>query len=673
MPRPRLDDIKRQNFIKLLQEGHTIAEASRQAEISYASGRRIHANLADYVAQTPVKRERLLVPPHPLERNELTPIALDCLNDFGRYRARFFGRRSSPWQEDAAEITRLRIETPFKEFGVVNCPPGSGKSTLFTHDIPAWLSCRSRTLRGFIGSSTQTLANSYVGRLRSTFERTIPTQAKSEDLARGLAVDAASTLAADYGLFRPNDIGIPWSKSQFTIVQFGETLTDEKESTWTAFGRDTGFLGWRVHFVVWDDLVTKARLRTMETIEADRSWWIDEAESRLEPGGLLLLQGQRLGPEDLYRYNLDQLTGYEELEDHFFEYGEEVLPTQKKYFHIVYKAHHEEVCRVHEDPRQHSFKADPYDPADPENGGCLLDPRRLPWRELLAIQARPLSNYRTVYQQEDVNPEEVLVPKVWIDGGTDMDGNECLGCWDDTRSIAQVPKNLSGSKLSVISVDPSPTKFWSIQWWLYNEPTEVPRLMGTRYLLDMHRGPMKAPDFLDFNLDLNTWTGLLVDWCDRAKYLGCPIQYLVFEKNAAQQFLLQYEWFRRFTASRNLVIRPHNTGRNKTDEEFGVTTIRNHYRFGRVRLPGTPEGRRVVGPLVTELTRYPDSSTDDCVMADWMFEYQLQFMVAATNPLPSLYNDIPKWMGQSSTPPGLASLMKNYSQVGHQVGQDAGH
>lgn len=649
MPNPGISDKVKAEFYAHQQKGLNIQEASAAVGISYISGRRLNAAREEWQANQPKTRTKLIIPPHALTLQEMSDVAKDCLQDFGRFRGRFFGRISSPWQEAAADVIREKLETPFKEYGVVNCPPGSGKSTLFTHDIPAWLSARSRTLRGFIGSSTQTLANSYTGRLRNTFDRTIPVQAKSEDLARGLGLDADSTLAADYGLFRPLDSGIPWSKSQFTIVQHGETFTDEKEATWTAFGRDTGFLGWRVHFVVWDDLVIKARLRTLETIEADRSWWIDEAETRLEPGGLLILQGQRLSPEDLYRYNLDQLTGYEEMEDHTFELGEEVEPKAKKYFHVVYKAHHEEVCTAHENPINHTFKAPAYDPKNPHAGGCLLDPRRLPWRELLAIQARPLSNYRTVYQQEDVNPEQVLVPRPWIDGGRDGDGNECIGCWDNDRGIAGIPQGLTGTKLSVISVDPSPTKYWSIQWWLYNEPSTVPRLMGNRFLIDMARTPMKAPDFLDWNVELNTWTGLLVDWVERAEQLGVPVRYLIFEKNAAQRFLLQYEWFRKFCSSHNLAIRPHNTGTNKTDEEFGVTTIRNHYFFGRVRLPGTAHARKVVAPLVTEATRYPDSSTDDCVMAQWMFEYQLQFLVAATNPIGSLYSDMPTWLNRATT------------------------
>lgn len=645
MPGKRITIEQERQLVQSLQEGATVTQAAKDANMSEISARRRVAEYKRNPASPITISKPLIIPPHPLTRAELSPIALDCLDDFGRFRARYFGRKSSPWQENAAQVTIKYLNTPNKEYGVVNCPPGSGKSTLFTHDIPAWLTARSRSLRGFIGSSTQVIANSYTGRLRSTFDRNIPMQAKSEELARGLALDAISTLAADYGLFRPDQgLGIPWTKGQFTVVQFGETLSGEKEATWTAFGRDTGFLGWRVNFIIWDDLVTKARLRTMEMIESDRSWWIDEAETRLEPGGLLILQGQRLGAEDLYRYNLDQKVGWDDLDEHLFDLGEEVEPKDNKYFHVVYKAHHEEVCQADQNPKMHSRFADPYNPADPASGGCLLDPARLPWRELLTIMKRPLSNYRVVYQQEDVEPTEVLVPQVWIDGGVDFHGDECPGCWDKYFNIGRPPKNLTGKKISIVSVDPSPTKFWSIQWWLYVEPSDADRLMGMRYLLDMYRAPMDAPDLLDWNVSLSSYTGLLVDWQERSKKVGFPINYLIIEKNAAQRFLMQYEWFKRWCSINSVSMRPHSTHVNKLDEEFGVKTIKSHYRFGRVHFPDTPEGRIMVEPLVMELTRYPDSTTDDCVMANWFMEFNLQHLVAAETPVISIYNDIPSWV-----------------------------
>lgn len=662
MPQPAIPEHVKAQFFAYMQNGKTIKEASAEVGISYISGRRLHAALKN-APTPPGKRPKLVIPPHPLAPHEMSPEARDCLDDFGRFRARVMGRKSSPWQENAAYTVIEHLTTPFKEYGVVNCPPGSGKSTLFTCDIPAWLTARSRSIRGFIGSLAQTIANSYTGRLRTMLELTIPMQAKSEDLALGLALDAISTMAADYGVFRPDKgSGIPWSRSMLTVVQFGETYIDEKEATWTAFGRDTGFLGWRVNFIVWDDLVKTERLRTEEMIQADRLWWINEAETRLEPGGLLLLQGQRLGAEDLYRYNLDQKTGFTEA-DEIYEMGPEELPKDKKYFHIVYKAHHEEVCKATTNPSMHSMRAPAYEPDDPQSGGCLLDPARLPWRELVMIQNRPMSNYRVVYQQEDVDPSDVLVPQIWIDGGEDPETGEMFpGCWDEARGIGQVPKT-RGNRVSAVTIDPSPTKWWSIQWWLYVEPPGmtseqlemaedvdgVYRLMGRRYLLDLVNKPLDAPDILDFDMDSLKYKGILVDWANRARERGAPITHMIFEKNAAQRFITQYEWFQRFFSANDISMIAHETTGNKSDEEYGVKTIKHHYRFGRKRLPGLPSARDVVQPLVTELTRYPDSSTDDNVMADWFFEFRLPHILPQASDIGSVYNDIPEWMNTETS------------------------
>jgi len=648
----------KQELVKLIGEGYNVKDAAEAAKMSYSTARRLVDELrsgAQLEVQTTSTPRNLKIP-DPKQAHELSPIARDCLEDFGRFRHRYFGRISSPWQENAAQIVAQKLNTIYKEYGVVNCPPGSGKSTLFTHDIPAWCTARSRTLRGFIGTNTQVRGNGYVGRLRSTLARPMPVQAKSEDLRLGLAVDAASSLPVDYGRFKPDptlgDPAAPWTQSQLTVVQHEYTLTDEKEATWTAFGEDTGFLGWRVNMIIWDDLVTRKSLSTEEVIMAQRQWWLDEAETRLEPGGLLILQGQRLGAEDLYRFNLDQEVTYDEDgESDFFELGEETGPTHRKYWHIIYKAHYEELC--HHKPssdgrpfiESHLRNAKPYDPND-LGQGCLLDPRRLPWRELKQIRDRPMSNYRVVYQQEDVDPKEVLVPRVWIDGGMSAEGEDCPGCWDDNRSIAQVPRHLSGTRWSIVTVDPSPTKYWAIQWWLYNEPKNCDHLMGNRYLMDFIRQPMGAPELLDWNVDLANWTGLLVEWADRAKKLKVPITHIIVEKNAAQRFLMQYDWFRRWTNMNSIAIIPHSTERNKTDEQYGVRTIAPHYRFGRVRFPGTYEARRLIEPFIRELTRYPDSSTDDCVMANWFMEFQLQHLVRAAHPPRPIYNDMPTWLNR---------------------------
>lgn len=647
---------QKQTFIQALADGYTIKDAAGRAGTSEAWGRKFAPKVRPRIASKPSTQDvHPDAPLRPLHRAELTPISRDCLEDFARFRARFFGRISSPWQEHAAYTVRDHLQTPDKEFGVINVAPGTGKSTLFTHDIPAWLICRSRSIREFIGSSTQTTANSYTGRLRNSFERPTPYQAQSEEIALGLSRDADSTLINDYGLFKPPpDLGAPWSRSQFTVQQVGETRIGEKEATVTAFGEDTKFLGWRVNFIVWDDLVTASSVRTEDAINNQRAWWINEAQTRLEPGGLLILQGQRLHPEDLYRFCLDMNSGYDLLDDHLIELGIEELPRTRKYFHIVYKAHYEELCRAKEDPTVHRMTSSPYNPsfiATPDHpyNGCLIDPVRLPYRELMAAKNQPLTNFEVVYQQEDISPSEVLVPKIYIDGGTDPEtGIEYVGCWDPDRDIGEIPRT-TGTTLSVLTVDPSPSKFWAVQWWLYNEPPRKTRLKGDRYLLDLKQTPMGANDLLDFNVAQNTWTGLLEDWHSRSILLHRPITHIIVEINAAQKFLLQYDWFKDWTRTRSVVMRPHTTGANKADAKFGVGILRAEYQFGRVRLPGTQAARRAIQPLINEVTRWPNSSTDDEVMAQWFLEHNLQHLVRDTTEHPSLYNDIPSWMNREAT------------------------
>lgn len=594
----------------------------------------------------PRQQRAVDVPIRPLLKSELSEVALDCLADFGRFRARYFGRHSSPWQEHAANVCVEKLSTMEREFGVINVAPGGGKSTLFTHDIPAWITARNRSIRGFIGSSTETIAKSYTGRLRNTFERTIPEEADEEALRLNLASDAKATLAQDYGRFRPvhdpDQANPPWSMSQFTVMQHGETAVGDKETTWSAWGWNSGFIGWRVNFIIWDDLVTDENAFTSEEQRNKmRQRWTNTAERRLEPGGLLILQGQRISSEDLYRYCIDRMVP--DFHEDMFErmdLGTEELPMVRKYFHIVYPAHNTETCRAVEDPRMHSMRAPAFDPANPDTSGCLLDPVRVPWREQLSVMTDSMKTYVTVFQQEDSDPDSVLIPEIWINGGED-DNGEYPGCWDDDRDIGVLPRVPKGSRtFSYINVDPSPTKLWAIEWWYYVEAPSDKPMMGRRYLIDLINKRMPVDSFLDFNVRDNRYRGVLTEWVDRARRLGAPIGYLIFEQNAAQRFVLQYSWFKLYLQQNNIQIMAHTTSSNKTDPEYGVETLRPHYRFGRKRLPGTPAARKVVARLVFELTHYPDAVTNDTVMADWFGEFNLPRFRKRESGMPNVWKNV---------------------------------
>jgi hypothetical protein len=213
------------------------------------------------------------------------------------------------------------------------------------------------------------------------------------------------------------------------------------------------------------------------------------------------------------------------------------------------------------------------------------------------------------------------------------------------RDRLEFPKGLEGGYLSIITCDPSPTNYWAIEWWLYHEATEQ------RILMDLERRHMDAPDFIDWNYNANRFTGLLDEWWETSAELGVPVTHLIVEDNAAQRFLLQYDHVRRWQSLRSVNIISHTTHRNKSDPQYGVQSIAPHYQFGRIRLPGKVPGlgRTKAMKLVDEVTRYPQTEYDDCLMAHWFLEWQLPHITRPKGVGRKLWR--PSWVnGQQAIP-----------------------
>ena len=336
---------------------------------------------------------------------------------------------------------------------------------------------------------------------------------------------------------------------------------------------DTGFIGGRYDFVIWDDLVDPRKLRSIEQKELLEQNWTDVAETRLEPRGLLVLQGQRLSSDDLYRYALD-MKGYDPDDAEDDPDAPHVTEGERagfKYHHIKFKAHYEDRCT----PENHKRVA----PSYPE--GCLLSSWRLPWKDLHEKIVNSAERFEVVYQQEDTAESEVLVPKNWIYGDATH-----YGCLDETRGMMERPA-VAGELVSIVTVDPSPTQYWGIEHWLYHPASE------TRYLFNLDNKKMDGTDLLEFNYANGTFYGLMEDYQQISRDKGVPITHWIVENNAAQRFLLQTDVFRRWAAINSVQIVPHTTSTNKADADYGVWTIRHHYEFSRVRLPYKPgtEGR----------------------------------------------------------------------------------
>ena len=539
------------------------------------------------------------------EREGLDEMSLLALDDIELFARMFYGLILRPWQKIAAQRIVELYEDPDEQYAVINVAPGTGKTTFFCKILPSWITCRDRSVRGLIGSNTQRLADWNMRQLRRELERTVPIRGETKEVLLGFALDATKTLPEAYGNFKPEQPEL-WRGDSFIVAQKDDSPLADKEPTWTSFGRDTGFLGGRFDFVIWDDVYDSSKMRTAEARELLRKWWDEIAETRLEPGGLLLLQGQRLSTDDIYRHALNKVTFIGDDE-------EDLIASGKKYHHIIFRAHDDEKCTG-----KHTLK----DPAWPD--GCCIDPRRLPYRKLRTLKENDPSRYAVIYQQEDADPGSVLVNPLWISGGTDSEGFEYIGCWDNERDLWELPNGLPPG-VTIGTADPSPSKFWAIQAWHYVPET------NTKYLLECYRQTMDAPTFLDWNHATRSFTGICEEWWQMSKDMGHPITYWIVEANAAQKFITQYDFFRRWSSLRGVTLMSHYThSKNKTDPKYGVWMLAQEYRHGRVRLPGKQKtyARPHSLLLVDEVTHWtPEKEhlqTDDCVMAQWFLEHNLE-------------------------------------------------
>lgn len=580
------------NYFEHRNNGLGVREAARKARLSESTAYRFERGDPTSGGLEAASILGVSLVAGNLVAQPLSPEAAAALDDFALFRRRYFGRESTPWQIRAAREMLAAMESEDREYIVMNEPPGAGKSTLFTTDIPCWLIAKNRRIRIMIASRTERQARMYVGRIKRALERDAPLRASAEDIERGIAHDAQACLQDDFGAFKPEGRSDKWRTDELVVRQIDGVQLDDKESTVSAWGQDSGFLGGRFDLVIWDDLVDRKNMKTQESRDAIKEWWDGEAESRLEPRGVLLLQGQRIQANDLYRYCLDKRT----------------LAEKPKYRHVVYKAHYDELCTG-----QHEGLA-------PWPASCLLDPHRLSWGHLETIKHNNPRTFEVLYQQEDGDTVGGLVDPAWIDGTIDSDGLPSVGCLDKERGLLDPPVHLAAADhFSFVTVDPSPDNFWGVIWWLYDPET------GNRYIIDLHRKRMSPQDFLTLDLDTGEFSGLMEDLRTTANRLGIPITHITVEVNAAQKWLLQQPYIQKWMQATGVRFLPHTTTINKQDPKYGVESIGDLFRQGKIRIPwNSIPVRQRMAYLVDEVTRYPEYDTTDLVMSTWFHKLTVE-------------------------------------------------
>ena len=625
-------------FWQAVNSGLSLTEAAKVAGINYRTAvnwankaKRTKAELAAVVLvegkdlqNHGAKSQRALAKqivesdslPPVIPSNRLSDRAQKGLDDFDFFRRVYLGRVPSPWQVDAAYKIVEYLQSDEKEFLVLNVPPGAGKSTLF-HDVAVWQIVRNRAIRVMIGSVSQTLAKMYSRRIRDTLERTVPLHPDPDMVRRGLALNAEACLSLDYGRFKPQNVGALWRAEEFIVEQQGIGGLDNKEPTVSAYGIDSEFIGHRADLVLFDDVASPENSK--ESVSRDKllERWDSMAEARVDPGGVLAVIGQRLGPQDLYAHCLSKIT-YDNFDDLYD--GEDVKskdeidllePTKKhKYHHLIYRAYYEELDTG---PASRKIGA----PAWPD--GPLLDPYRLSWKDLSYIRYNNPSKFKIVYQQENMAEGAYLIERTWATGGIGNDGTMFPGCIDTDRRPGYIPAGLTPPIISIASVDPSPTQFWAIQWWLFQPETNL------RYLVDVERIRLTAEELLGYDTGTRLYGGIMEDWQNRSFDMGYPISHWIVEVNAAQRFLLAHDFVRKWQALHGVNVVPHTTSRNKLDENLGVEALLPPlWRTGQIRLPTMRDNWKTMAFIdeMSSWTRNKKNGTD-LVMAHWFAELHM--------------------------------------------------
>ena len=536
-----------------------------------------------------------------------------AFEDFAYFRLACFGYKTPPWALQAVEELRQAVETRNREFVCMNVFPGAGKSSLMMHFV-CWLIVRDRTIRILWGSASETLAQKWVNGVRIELGRTEPGEGYEDDIASGRAVKPRYCIVDLFGSFRPSaHHGTIWQVKEFTVSTPGDGINGEGPPppgpTLVAVGRDTKQLGKRANFIVWDDLWTKEENDNPEVGKKVKRFFDATIETRLQPNGTLVLVMQRLGPADLSRYVLDKrMPTLDEMT------GEET-GWEPEYRHIVYPAHHDDLC-----DGLHPAGRPAWDPLDPQPGHCLTDPEALPPKDFVRIRSKPV--YLVEYQQRDVDPQGAIFREIWLTGGRDEDGDHFRGCLNLTRGLWEPPEGVPlGTLASAAAIDPGHENYWGLyaslssmdvnserEWVLAAEHRRMP--MGTE------RG------LLDWDFERKCFVGILEEWYQRSKDIGAPFSHVVSEINAAQRHLFRLtNVIDKWQQTRQCRIVTHSTGRNKIDPKMGVEhLIAMRLQTGAVDIPWRKgETQDALRSLYNEIVGYKQGwPTDDVLMAMWM-------------------------------------------------------
>lgn len=395
---------------------------------------------------------------------------------------------------------------------LVNVPPNHAKSMTITINYVTYRIAKDPNISVLVVSKTKEQASKFLYAIKQRL--THPRYADFQ-VAFGPADGYRAT--ADQ-----------WSA---TKIYLGGDARDsgEKDPTVEALGMGGQIYGARAHLIILDDVVTLANAGEWEK---QQNWLRQEVASRLPPGGgQLLVVGTRVAAVDLYK----ELRNPDHYTNGKVPWSYLSMPAVLQYADTP-----QDWVTLWPKSEQ------PLSEEDVADNDGLYDRWTGPRLDEVRNEAGP-TKWSLVYQNLDVAEDAIFDP-VCVRGA--VNGMRKPGPL--IAGAAGHPLN-STNYYRIIGIDPAMSGDTAAVAYAVDRRTQ------RRYVLDVHVMTSPTPAAI---------RSLIREWSDLYK----PHTVIV-ESNAFQLFLTQDEEIRSFLATRGIAYRPHYTGNNKQDPEFGVASM----------------------------------------------------------------------------------------------------
>lgn len=561
----------KQQFLNHFSEGLSIDQALAAVDRSRTTYEKWRREDKDFVAQ--VERVRTI-------RSQGVNVERPFL-EFPEFSERFLKARVFPHMQNVVDMIEGRgpswlhpsmvFESGEPDLIMVNMPPEHAKTTSITINYVVYRICMDPNIRVILVSKTQQMAQKMLYAIKTR-------------LTHPAYAEMIAQYAPQGGFDKDAEA---WNQN---LIYVSDQARDsgEKDPTVQALGIRGHIYGARADLIVLDDTVD---LTNAHEFEKQIDWLQSEVISRIAASGAMLIVGTRLASKDLY----SELRVPE-------RYPDEVSPWSYLAMPAVLEFADAEPDWVTLWPRSNQpepgAKGEALDPGPDGLFPKWDGPRLSKKRKRVSPRA-----WAMVYMQKQVADDAVFEPDAVK---ASINGNRLTG---------PMPRGMVGCReqgmdglVTIMGLDPATSGHTAAVVIGLDIATQK------RYVLDVFNRANTNPEEM---------RDLIRDWV--TKYALAELR---VEKNGFQGFLTQDREVNEFCNARGTILRPHFTGSNKMDPDFGVasmTTLFAGWRDGHqlVELPSTARSeaaKALVEQLVTWAPSAPKTQKTDIVMAFWFAE-----------------------------------------------------